>query len=112
MNPPWHYDEAIRVGTDYRDQQEVSTYDERMLKLRDIDAEVKDIQRALSLSADATVWEINASTGECAFGLAGLDYNAVAYEMLAITDKSSEPLKITVKMKKAVAVDISTSGTD
>jgi len=100
MNPPWQYDETIQIGTDYRDQQEVSLYDERMLKLVDIDAEVKDIQNALLLSTNATVWEINASTGECAFGLAGIGYNTVTYETLAITDKSSEPLKITVKTKK------------
>jgi SAM-dependent methyltransferase len=42
----------------------------RMLKLRDIDAEAKDIQRALSLSADSTVWEIGTGTGECALALA------------------------------------------
>jgi len=34
------------------------------------------------------------------FMVAGIGYNAVAYETPAITDKSSEPLKITVKMKK------------
>jgi ubiquinone/menaquinone biosynthesis C-methylase UbiE len=70
MNPPWQYDETIQVGTDYRDPKEVSAYDERMLKLRDVDAEVKDIQKALSLSTDSTVWEIGTGTGECALALA------------------------------------------
>ena len=32
--------------------------------------------------------------------VAGIGYNTVTYETLAITNKSSEPLKITVKMKK------------
>jgi len=32
--------------------------------------------------------------------VAGIGYNAVTYETLAIRDKSSEPLKITVTMKK------------
>jgi len=70
MNPPWQYDETIQVGTNYRDRQEVRLYDERMLKLRDIDAEVKEIHKALALSPDATVWEIGTGTGECALGLA------------------------------------------
>jgi len=34
------------------------------------------------------------------FMVAGIGYNTVAYETLAITDRSSEPLKITVKLKK------------
>ena len=70
MNDPWQYDETIQVGTDYGDPKEVSDYDERMLKLRDADAEAKDIQKALSLSTDSTVWEIGTGTGECALALA------------------------------------------
>jgi ubiquinone/menaquinone biosynthesis C-methylase UbiE len=70
MNYPWQYDETIQVGTDYRDRKEVGAYDERMLKLRDIDAEAKDIRKALLLSIDSTVWEIGTGTGECALALA------------------------------------------
>lgn len=70
MNYPWQYDETIQVGTDYHDRKEVSVYDERMLMLRDVDAEVKDIQKALLLSMGSTVWEIGTGTGECALALA------------------------------------------
>lgn len=63
------YDETAQIGTDYRDQDEVSIYDERMRKLRDIDTEIKDIQKALLLSSDSTVWEIGTGTGECALAL-------------------------------------------
>lgn len=70
MNYPWQYDETVPVGTDYRDPNEVSGYDERMARLRDIDTEVKDIQRALRLSRESTVWEIGTGTGECALALA------------------------------------------
>jgi len=70
MNYPWQYDETMQVGTDYRNQDEVSAYDDRMQKLRNIDAEVRDILESLDLSTDSTVWEIGAGTGECALALA------------------------------------------
>jgi ubiquinone/menaquinone biosynthesis C-methylase UbiE len=70
MNNPWQYDETIQVGTDYRDEDEVRAYDRRMQTLRDVGGEVKDIQRALLLSSDSTVWEIGTGTGECALALA------------------------------------------
>lgn len=70
MSYPWQYDETIQIGTDYRELKEVRVYDERMMKLRDVGAEVKDIKKALSLSKDSTVWEIGAGTGECALALA------------------------------------------
>jgi len=70
MNRPWQYDETIQVGTDYRNQEEVGAYDQRMQKLRDVRAEAKDIRKALSLSSDSVVWEIGAGTGECALALA------------------------------------------
>jgi putative AdoMet-dependent methyltransferase len=69
MDYSLQYDETIQVGTDYSDQNEVSIYDERMRKLRDIDTEIKDIQKALLLSTDSTVWEIGTGTGECALAL-------------------------------------------
>jgi len=94
MNPPWQYDETIQVGTDYRDRQEVRLYDERMLKLRDIDAEVQDIHKALALPTDATVWEIGTGTGECALGLAaGIKHvyaSDVSPAMLAYARKKAE----------------------
>lgn len=70
MSYTWQYDETMQVGTDYRDQDEVSAYDDRMQKLRNIDTEARDIQEALGLSIDSTVWEIGTGTGECALALA------------------------------------------
>lgn len=63
------YDETTQVGTDYGNQNEVGMYDERMRKLRNMDAEAKDIREALRLSTGSTVWEIGAGTGECALAL-------------------------------------------
>lgn len=70
MNYPWQFDETMQVGTDYSNQDEVCAYDKRMQKLRNIDTEARDIQEALTLSTDSTVWEIGTGTGECAIALA------------------------------------------
>lgn len=70
MNYPWQYDERIQIGTDYADQKEVALYDERMQTLRDLSSETVDIERALALSGNETLWEIGAGTGECALTLA------------------------------------------
>lgn len=69
---PWQYDETAQSGTDYRNENEVRAYDERMQRLRNLRAEADDIQRALSLSPDSTVWEIGAGTGECALTVASM----------------------------------------
>jgi ubiquinone/menaquinone biosynthesis C-methylase UbiE len=70
MNPLWQYDETIQIGTDYSDSEEVAAYDQRMRKLRDVNAEAEDIQKAMALSGDSIVWEIGTGTGECALALA------------------------------------------
>lgn len=38
LGQPWQYDENIQAGTDYADQKEVTAYDARMQKLRDVAA--------------------------------------------------------------------------
>lgn len=70
MNYPWQYNQNIQIRTDYSDPKEVAAYDQRMQKLRDVNAEAKDIQKALALSSDSIVWEIGTGTGECALALA------------------------------------------
>jgi ubiquinone/menaquinone biosynthesis C-methylase UbiE len=70
MNFPWQYDESIQVGTDYRDENEVRAYDQHMQTLRNIDKESNEIQKALALLADSTVWEVGTGTGECALSIA------------------------------------------
>ncbi len=69
MQYPWQYDETIQIGTDYLDENEVCAYDLRMSQLRDVAKEIADIERALELGTDSTVWEIGTGTGECALGL-------------------------------------------
>lgn len=59
MSHPWQYYETIQIGTDYSDPKEVAAYDQLMQKLRDVNAEAHDIQKALSLSTDSIVWEID-----------------------------------------------------
>jgi len=70
MNYPWQYDETIQVGTDYRDANEVHDYDQRMHKLRNIGSEANEIQNALKLSLNSTVWVIRTGTGEYALAIA------------------------------------------
>ena len=69
MSNPWQYDESIEVNTDYRDENEVRAYDQRMQKLREADKEAEEIHRALALSPDSTVWEIGTGTGECTLAI-------------------------------------------
>lgn len=88
MNYPWQYDESIQVGTDYRDENEVRAYDQRMQKLRNLDKEANEIQRALALLPDSTVWEIGTGTGECALAIASNVKHVYA------TDVSAAMLKI------------------
>lgn len=87
MRQPWQYDETIQIGTDYGDPKEVAAYDRRMQKLRDVNVEVKAIQKALSLSSNAIVWEIGTGTGECALAL------AATVKQVFATDVSSAMLE-------------------
>ena len=87
MKHPWQYDETIQIGTDYSDPKEVNAYDQRMQKMRDVSAEAKDIQRALSLSSHSVVWEIGTGTGECALAL------AATVKQVYATDVSSTMLE-------------------
>ena len=93
MTYPWQYDESIQVGTDYRDENEVRAYDQHMQKLRDVDKEAKEIQRALALLPDSTVWEIGTGTGECALAI------ALAVKQVWATDVS--PVMLEYACRKA-----------
>jgi len=65
MTPPypWQYDEMRHVGTDYNSEIEVRNYDERMSKIRDVQAETRGIISALDLKPDQSVIEFGAGTG-------------------------------------------------
>ncbi len=57
MEYPWQYDETVQVGTDYRDDSEVRSYDQRMQRFRDVEREVDEIREALLPSPESAVWE-------------------------------------------------------
>ena len=71
MSHPRQYDESVQVGTDYRDENEVREYDQRMRRLRDVAKETSDIAEAIAVSPSSTAWEIGTGTGECALFLSG-----------------------------------------
>lgn len=62
----WLYDERRHVGTDYDSRAEVQNYDRCMLKIRDIQGEIREIMAALDLSRNHTLIEFGAGTGEFA----------------------------------------------
>jgi putative AdoMet-dependent methyltransferase len=67
MNSPvWQYDESRNVGTNYESIFEVENYDQRMNKLRDIQAEAESILNLLDLKPEHTLIEIGTGTGEFA----------------------------------------------
>lgn len=61
--PGWHYDEMKPVGVDYSDISEVSAYDQRMGRLRQVKLESEEIIRLLGLTPHSTVLEFGAGTG-------------------------------------------------
>lgn len=60
----WHYDEMRHVGTDYDSETEVRNYDERMSRIRNIEAETREIVAALDLTPGQSLIEFGAGTGE------------------------------------------------
>lgn len=66
MKPTWLYNEMVSRGTDYTDLNTVKAYDEKMQKVRDIDAECSEIISQLSLSGVESVLEFGSATGEFA----------------------------------------------
>lgn len=98
MTYPWHYDESIQVGVDYRDPKEVEAYDGQMQGLRDPAADAKAIAAALALSKDSIVWEIGTGTGECGLALASACKQVYATDvspaMLSFARKKAEQRRI------------------
>ena len=56
--PPWQWNEFQQIGTDYASIEEVSNYDRRMRKMRDIETENREILGLLKLPPSGTVLEI------------------------------------------------------
>ena len=59
----WYRDEVRQIGTDYASVDEVASYDERMRKMRDIEAENRGILALLKVSPGSSVLEIGTGTG-------------------------------------------------
>lgn len=83
MNSPprWQYDEMKQVGTDYDNKSQVSSYDKKMQKLRDIKKETENIIEVLVISPDHTVLEIGTGTGEFALSAANLCKKVIALDV-------------------------------
>ncbi|NLX13680.1 MAG: class I SAM-dependent methyltransferase [Phycisphaerales bacterium] len=59
----WMWNETRQVGTDYDVLAEVSAYDQRMARIRDVESENAGILRLLNLPPAADVLEIGCGTG-------------------------------------------------
>ncbi|MCC6694114.1 MAG: class I SAM-dependent methyltransferase [Candidatus Hydrogenedentes bacterium] len=94
MTHPWQYDESVQIGTDYRDENEVREYDERMQCLRDVAKEAAGIAEAIAIEPGFTVWEIGTGTGECALHLSRTCKKVIASDvspvMLAYARRKAE----------------------
>ena len=64
--PAWQYDEMKQTGTDYENEDEIRSYDERMSRLRDINAESSAIIESLGIGSSSVVLEIGTGTGSFA----------------------------------------------
>ncbi len=59
----WYRDEVRQIGTDYASVDEVASYDARMRKMRDVEAENREILASLKVSPGSSVLEIGTGTG-------------------------------------------------
>lgn len=59
----WYRDEVRQIGTDYASVDEVASYDARMRKIRDVEAENREILSLLNVSSGSSVLEIGTGTG-------------------------------------------------
>ncbi len=64
--PEWYYDEMKQIGTDYENEEEVRTYDERMGKFRDMKGEALGVIEAIGLKQEDVLLEIGCGTAELA----------------------------------------------
>lgn len=59
----WYRDEFRQIGTDYASVDEVASYDARMRKMRNIEAENQEILSLLKTSSRSSILEIGTGTG-------------------------------------------------
>lgn len=94
----WQYDEMKQTGVDYTDLNEVTAYDERMAKLRNIKKETDNIIKLLDIGPEDTIIEFGAGTGEFALEAAQHCKKVIAIDvsenMLRYAGKKSKERKI------------------
>lgn len=79
--PGWYYDEFKQAGVDYTDIEEVTTYDLRMQKLRDIENESDRIRELLEIKKSDVILEIGTGTGELALNLSAHCKQVIAIDV-------------------------------
>lgn len=103
--PDWQWDEMQQVGVDYTDIAEVESYDNRMAKLRDVDAENSEMLQIMDLPAGAKVLEIGCGTGRFARAAAKAGYDVTAVDvskvMLEYVESKIENQSGVIKTKHA-----------
>lgn len=79
--PDWYYNEFTQSGTDYAEEEEILGYDKKMLKIRDIDSEVKTMFELIELQPEGHVLEIGCGTGEFSIELSKHCRHVVALDV-------------------------------
>ena len=77
--PTWQYDEMKHPGEDFN--VEAGVYDERQLKTRDVQGEIRESLCLLNLQPDQTVLDMGAGTGEFAMAAAGHCSKVIAVDL-------------------------------
>lgn len=77
----FYYNEFKSLGTDYNNPEEISIYDERMAKLRNIKKEIQDTIEIIEPSKEDTILEIGCGTGEFSIEVAKICNKVIALDV-------------------------------
>jgi len=84
QNKDWFYNEFNQVGTDYMDLNQVKIYDEKMNKLRNINAEVNILCKLIDIQPSYRILEIGCGTGEFSIALGKKSKELVALDVSSV----------------------------